>query len=131
MCIRDSIGLEALTDVEPCAAAQADEGRFLLCRRDRKRRIAAGFGKGVALGADMGKTEEGRQCKVARPHVITKFAEELHRVRIALRRQRLRQRRDADRTTGVDIVPTIGKAGGGANALARAIACLFYQSRCV
>ncbi|MGX5714160.1 hypothetical protein ACWKWJ_15805 [Sphingopyxis terrae subsp. ummariensis] len=36
---------------------------------------------------------------------VTEFAEELHRVRIALRRQRLRQRRDADRTTGVDIVP--------------------------
>src|SRR5690606_28426191 len=106
-----SIGLEAwLSDIEAGARAEAEESGFLLGSSDRERRVAAGFGEGIALGANMGEPGKGRQRRLAHDEVIARLAEDLERVRVARRLQRLCKRRKDHRTRGVDVVPAIGKA---------------------
>src|SRR3546814_20171075 len=53
---------------------------------------------------------EGRDRDIAGGDVIADLAEDLHRVGIALRRQRLGERRAADAATGADVVPGIADA---------------------
>src|SRR3546814_10986594 len=68
--------------------AQAEEGRLLVGLAHRQRGVAAGFGEGVAAGVDMREPDEGRDRRVAGGDVIADLAENLHRVGVALRRQR-------------------------------------------
>src|SRR3546814_435606 len=64
---------------------------------------------------------EGRDRDIAGGDVIADLAEDLHRVGVALRRQRLGERRAADAATGVDVVPGIADADRAAQPPAAAI----------
>src|SRR3546814_4645043 len=69
----------------------------------------------------MREPDEGRDRRVAGGDVIADLAENLHRVGVALRRQRLGERRAADAAAGVDVVPGVADADGAAQPLAAAI----------
>src|SRR3546814_2982790 len=99
--------------------AQAEECLLLVGLAHRQRGVAAGFGEGVADGVDMREPDEGRDRRVAGGDVIADLAENLHRVGVALRRQRLGERRAADAAAGVDVVPGVADADGAAQPLAR------------